>query len=86
MVSRGVEVRILAACELWWQVPELSKLSVPSPETIRSYNSVTDKLYSDELKSPSKLILTFPNNSNILLICLIVPIIFINQLDTTLFI
>lgn len=45
--------------------PELSKLNVPSSENVQKSNNLTDKPYLNELKYPSKLVLTLHSDSNV---------------------
>ncbi|XP_035233319.1 uncharacterized protein LOC118205140 [Stegodyphus dumicola] len=63
MISRGLEVKALAACELWWKGPDISKLNLPIPQTLQTPISSTDKLYRDELKTVSKVTLSLNNDS-----------------------
>lgn len=51
----------LRQINLW---KELSKLNVPSSENAQKCNNLTDKLYLNELKYPSKLALTLHSNYN----------------------
>ncbi|GFS75420.1 uncharacterized protein NPIL_79101 [Nephila pilipes] len=66
LLSRGLEAKTLAASELWWKGPDLSRINLFDYQTLQSPSSSTDKLYSDELKTLYKVTLKSNNDSNFL--------------------
>ncbi|GFS84585.1 integrase catalytic domain-containing protein [Nephila pilipes] len=66
LFSRGLETKALAASELWWKGPDCSRINLSDSQTLQTPIISTDKLYSDELKTPYKVTLKSNNDSNFL--------------------
>nr|XP_042913273.1 uncharacterized protein LOC122273263 [Parasteatoda tepidariorum] len=66
LISRGLDVKALAASELWFKGPDFSKLNLPDLQSVQISSDSTDKLYIDELKPVSKITLTLNNDSKFL--------------------
>nr|XP_042900823.1 uncharacterized protein LOC122269859 [Parasteatoda tepidariorum] len=66
LISRGLDVKALAASELWFKGPDFSKLNLPDLQSVQISSGSTDKLYIDELKPVSKITLTLINDSKFL--------------------
>ncbi|GFT02718.1 integrase catalytic domain-containing protein [Nephila pilipes] len=66
LLSRGLEEKALVASKLWWKGPDLSRINLFDTQTLQSPSSSTDKLYSDELKTPYKVTVKSNNDPNFL--------------------
>ncbi|GBN15570.1 hypothetical protein AVEN_55008-1 [Araneus ventricosus] len=64
LISRGLDVKALAANDLWWKGPDLENLTASTPDSLPVSSFVTDECYSNELKTIPKLTLKLNIDSN----------------------
>ncbi|GBN91970.1 hypothetical protein AVEN_147041-1, partial [Araneus ventricosus] len=64
LISRGLDVKALAANDLWWKGPYLENLTASTPDSLPVSSFVTDECYSNELKTIPKLTLKLNIDSN----------------------
>ncbi|GFR00402.1 integrase_H2C2 domain-containing protein [Trichonephila clavata] len=60
-LSRGLNAKTFAACELWWRGPEPSTLDISTPDGVEIPIISSDKLYCAELRTVFKVTLTTHN-------------------------
>ncbi|GFQ78109.1 integrase_H2C2 domain-containing protein [Trichonephila clavata] len=61
-LSRGLDAKTLATCELGWSGPEPSTLDISTQDVVEIPIISSDKLYCAELKTVSKVTLTTHNS------------------------
>ncbi|GFR13869.1 integrase_H2C2 domain-containing protein, partial [Trichonephila clavata] len=61
-LSRGLDAKTLAACEIWWSGPGSSTLDISTQDAVEIPIISSDKLYCAELKTVSKVTLTTHNS------------------------
>ncbi|GBN98193.1 hypothetical protein AVEN_154690-1 [Araneus ventricosus] len=64
LISRGLDVKALAANDLWWKGPDLENLTACTPDSLPVSSFVIDECYSNELKTIPKLTLKLNIDSN----------------------
>ncbi|GFS64135.1 integrase catalytic domain-containing protein [Trichonephila inaurata madagascariensis] len=57
VLSRGQDVKEIAANDLWWKGPDLQNMDVATPNSLRVSNTVSDQCFTNKLKSISKVTL-----------------------------
>ncbi|GFY41661.1 integrase catalytic domain-containing protein [Trichonephila inaurata madagascariensis] len=57
VLSRGQDIKELAANDLWWKGPDLQNMAVATPNSLRVSSTVNGQCFTNELKSISKVTL-----------------------------